>query len=315
MVKKKNKNVAKRPAAKAKRAPAPTRVVATPVAAAVETTYRSGDLARAMLAKLPPLDILVRSSFAKQVTVGEVARLGGMTVAVDVLREAGGWITTIHEARDEHPELARRYSDERFAYFCERVIALEDRLVKEGVRDDAISVVRSGASAAVAQARVERDHLLGVLEPIGRGDPVTAGALSGVRSDLNDEALVGSLEKLAQIAEAWLGRARVDADAANLVRAFGLGEDDVAHARAAAAALGGAAAAARKGGPKHGDDSSESNVLEGILLSEMRVVLGVFRTARAWNPRLPPLVPGPGTKAALTPTHARHAKAKSAPAT
>jgi hypothetical protein len=261
--------------------------------------YASGDVARALLGKLPPIDGATRTVFARQLTLSELARLGGQTVAVNVLREAGTWLTSIAVARDAYAGLGRRYGTARLAYFAERVIALERQLVKEGVRDEAIAASRTDRAQAVAAARAERDHLAAALQPIVRGDPTSSGQLAGIQTGRHDDGLADALFKLASIANQWLERSKTDLSARVLVATFGLGGDDVEQAHAAREALIATAERAAISGARAGHDSPEVNVLEGIVLVEMRVALGIFKAAHARDARLPVLVPGPGTRHVL----------------
>jgi hypothetical protein len=263
------------------------------------------------LASLTPLTSAARAAFTTQTTTQERAELGARTKSDGVLRDAGTWIPIIAKYRAK-----TRYGENRLAFLCESTLALADAMAtaKSG---------RSGAASAgalrngsITTARVVRDDLLHALQQVTRGSADAAEVADAARGAQRDDELAESLSTLADLAEAFLAKAKKDAGAAALAEGASLTASDVDAARAASAALISTGAARVTAGNARANDTPEVNLAEGTVLAEMRVARRAFENANAIDPTVPRLVPGPATRHVLgTHSHGKTASpvAPSAP--
>ena len=107
--------------------------------------------------------------------------------------------------------------------------------------------------------------------------------------------LAASLKALARLAEDWTDHEGPATRA--LVASVDLGAADVEAARAAAHAVGVDHGA-------HAGDPGELRAVSraaGRVLLEMGLAMRIFERAHRWDRRVPCLIPGPATRAALMP--------------
>jgi hypothetical protein len=256
------------------------------------------------LASLAPLTDAARAVFTGQTTAQERADLGGRTKSDGVLRDAGSWIPQIAKHR-----VKTRYGANRLAFLCESVLALSDAIATAKTGRTGAASAGALRNGSITAARAVRNELLHALQQVTRGSAQAADVADAAREAQRDDALAESLTSLADIAEAFLAKAKKDAGAAALAEGASLTAADVTAARSAAAALVSTGAARVAAGNARVQDTPEVNLAEGTVLAEMRVARAAFENANAIDPTVPRLVPGPATRHVLG-THS-HGKVSS----
>ena len=295
----------KTPARAKKKASSATRSAKSPkkpVRAAKRSTAtasrRDGDLAVQLLSDLPRLTDADRAAFRAQFSDSQCDDLGARTQAEAVRRDALAWAETMHGALKRHPHALRRYGATRFAWFVECIRALETSLLDQDLERSRSAPMDMGLDLARIAAFSVRNDLKDTLSMLAGSD--TSEKESVVRAlgtQEGDEALVGALRGLADLAEWWLRRE--DARAKTLVASVSLGESDVEAARSAARELAQAANLAPLPADANDRDAASVNRVEGRVLLEMTVALSVFARAHGQTPAVPRLIPGSATRAVL----------------
>jgi hypothetical protein len=254
------------------------------------------------LASLAPLSAAARAAFTAQTTTQERADLGGRTKSDGVLRDAGTWIAQIAKYRSK-----TRYGENRLAFLCESTLALADAIATAKTGRTGAASAGALRNGSISAARAVRDELLHALQQVTRGSAEAADVAEAARGGQRDDELAESLTALAEIADAFLTKAKKDAGAAALAEGASLTSADVAAVRSAATALVSTGAARVTAGNARTQDTPEVNLAEGTVLAEMRVARRAFENANAIDPTVPRLVPGPATRHVLG-THS-HGKA------
>ncbi len=281
--------------------------VSTPKPKALTKETPTTVVATKTLASLAPLTSAARAAFLAQTTTQERADLGGRTKSDGVLRDAGTWIAQIAKFRSK-----TRYGENRLAFLCESTLALADAIATAKTGRSGAASAGALRNGSIASARAVRDDLLHALQQVTRGSADAAEVADAARVAQRDDELAESLSTLADLAEAFLAKAKKDAGAAALAEGASLTASDVDAARAASAALVSSGAARVTAGNARAQDTPEVNLAEGTVLAEMRVARRAFENANAIDPTVPRLNPGPATRNVLV-SHAK-AKAVAAPA-
>jgi hypothetical protein len=258
---------------------------------------RSADasLVGAILATLPPLSNVERQAFREQFTAAQCEAAGVLANAGAVHRTALSWIRPIDRTLTRHPLLVRRYGRARYAWFLESVADLGEALERG----------RDAGEPGAAGARAERlrslalrlrEELIEAVSVLAGSDEDAGGRLAHAAGAADTpEQLAASLHALARLAEDWMDHEGPLTRA--LVASVDLSAADVESARAAAHAL----ASTKNGGHDGHTDVPAANQAAGRVLLEMGLAMRVFERAHRWDHRVPHLVPGPETRAALTP--------------
>ena len=296
----------KKPAAKPK-APAP----------ASPSTYNHSKDRRALrelIARHGPLDAAHREAFDDLITNEDRAALGSKTRAVGAFREGIAWAIIIDEAFAKYPARVKdHYAETRFAYFLDRLAALDAALEAQTTRRGAQAETRSMAADRKATARAARQTLLSKLRGFAGRRSAECKALEDVTGRTTDVTAIGaSIRSLVELAQTWL--ARGDAKSKIQRTAAGLTPGVVDAALAAAEALTGAATVATLAGKRPAIDAPEVNLAEGSVLHEMEEAARCFEEAHEATQIIPRLTPGPATRHVLGPKTAPK-KAASPPAT
>jgi hypothetical protein len=248
--------------------------------------------------RVPALAAEEIEAFLSLANEPQCAELGSQTRAEGVLGDAVRWAVAIDTAKREHPEALVGYSDTRFAFFLGRISALADALDAQRARRGKKGEAEGGAQSASQAAKACREALISKLRSFAGFREAERRDLAGaIGTAESEDSLAKSLSKLADLAESWLKRK--DKASETLAKSAGLAAADVSGARKQAHALAGAAADATMeggGGPK---DSPAVNVAEGRVLFEMREARRLFDEARAKNPLVARLAPGPSTRHVL----------------
>ena len=262
------------------------------------STRHDGDLAVQLLSDLPRLTDADRAAFRAQFSDSQCDEFGARTQADDVRKEALAWAEAMHGALKRHPLALRRYGATRFAWFVECIRALEGSLVDQDLERSRSAPMDMGLDLARIAAFSVRNDLQDTLTMLAGSDASEKESVArALGAQEGDEALVGALRGLADLAEWWLRRE--DARAKTLVASVSLGESDVEAARSAARELAQAANLAPPPDDAGERDAASVNRVEGRVLLEMTVALSVFARAHGQNPAIPRLVPGLGTRAVL----------------
>jgi hypothetical protein len=245
------------------------------------------DVVGALLASLPPLTNVQRQAFRGQHSVAACDAASARVQAAAVHDEALAWLPLIERALIEAPLLVRRYGRARFAWLLECVRDLGDSLemAGNGAPSDRVGHV-------LRTAKRVREDLLEALGVLVTGDDDERAALElAAGTTESTDALGASLRALARLADDWIDREAPLARA--LVASVDLSAADVEAARAA-----GHAVACGAHHDPHGDPPAVERA-EGRVLLEMALVRRIFERAHGVDARVPLLVPGPATQAAL----------------
>jgi hypothetical protein len=258
--------------------------------------------AERLLASWPAITDIQRAAFASQHEDARCDQLGARTQSAVVVKDALALAHSIDVAlRTKHAaEALRRYSPARFAFFLERIVAL-DRARDEQVagKDHSGSAKRTLDHARIRATSVRRE-LHHALELLVGDEGLDRLELDRAIGDAKtDDALVSSLNDLARLADSWLRRP--DSESRALVASIDLQRGDVDLAWATAAEL--ESAAERANGKRvsyaGGQDTPSVDRAEGRVLLEMRHAMRAFEHAAEINKAVPRLVPGAGTRAVL----------------
>jgi hypothetical protein len=256
----------------------------------------AASLVGALLATLPPLTNIHRKAFRSQFTFAQCDAVGVLAEAPVVHREALTWLRPIDRTLTRHVLLVRRYGRVRFAWLLECIRDLGDALEIRRNGGDGSGSRHDRTERARHAAHRIREDLIEALRVLTGGDEGEAGRLAAAAGSADTpECLGASLRALARLAEDWIDREGPETRA--LVASVDLTRTDVEGARAAAHAVAGG----------HGLPEEEWRDLramgraEGRVILEMGLAMRIFERAHQWDPRVPRLLPGPGTRAALTP--------------
>ena len=265
---------------------------------AATTPRRDGDLAVQLLSDLPRLTDADRAAFRAQFSDSQCDEIGARTQAEAVREEALAWAEKMHGALKRHPHALRRYGATRFAWFVECIRALETSLLDQDLERSRAAPMDMGLDLARIAAFSVRNDLKDTLSMLAGSDASEKeSVVRALGTQEGDEALVGALRGLADLAEWWLRRE--DARAKTLVGSVSLGDSDVEAARSAARELAQAANLAPLPADANDRDAASVNRVEGRVLLEMTIALSVFARAHGQTPAVPRLIPGPATRAVL----------------
>lgn len=256
----------------------------------------AGSLVGSLLATLPPLTNIQRQAFREQFTLAQCDAIGVLAEAPDVYREAIAWLRPIEGTLSRHSLLVRRYSRARFAWFLECIRDLGDALEIRRGGDRPPGTLHARTERVRRTALRIREELIEALSVLANGDEHESARLVDAAGATDTPDLLGtSLRALARLAEDWTDHEGPLIRA--LVASVDLTEADVDAARAAAHAVG-AGHAGHEG--DHGDLRAVGRA-EGRVLLEMGLAMRLFERAHRWDRRVPCLLPGPATRAALAP--------------
>jgi hypothetical protein len=256
----------------------------------------AGSLVGALLATLPSLTNVQRQAFHEQFTPAQCDATGVLAEVPAVCGEAIAWLRPIERTLARHPFLVRRYGRARFAWFLECIRDLGDALEIRRGGDGAPDAEIAPPERVRAAALRIREELIEAISVLSTGDEGESARLAAAAGSTDPpEALAVSLRALARLAEDWTEHEGPATRA--LVASVDLCEADVEAARAAAHAV-----AANHGGAGGGRNDVRAVVrAAGRVLLEMGLAMRMFERARRWDRRVPSLLPGPATRAALAP--------------
>jgi hypothetical protein len=300
----------KKPAVQAKK-PAPKKQPAPAAAAPAYDPNKDRRALRELVARHGHVDAEHRAAYDELIGDPERAELGGKTRAAGVFREGIAWAVQIGQAFTQSPALVKdHYAESRFAYFLDRLAALDATLAAQAERRGDQNTTRSSAADRESLARDARRTLLAKLRGFAGRRDIERAALETATGRIDDENALGdSIRALAKLGRSWL--ARGDAKAKIQCASAGLTESVVNAALEAAEALTGAATAATLAGRRPAIDAPEVNLVEGAVLHEMEEAARCFEEAHKATQVVPRLTPGPATRHVLG--SKRSAKAAPAP--
>ncbi|WP_437591807.1 hypothetical protein [Sorangium sp. So ce1000] len=311
--------------------------------------YGAGEAARwreiaqaeRMLRPRWPLTDVQRAAFRSRFSDAQCDELGGRAKSGQVFREGLDWAARIQKTL-EGPHEGLRYSEERFTWLLECLLALAKERALYKSAQGSPGAARCLGEHVRAASLETREYLLGMLAELAGGVEAEVEALARAQGTVSDDRdLAASLRALSLLAQDWLRR-QGDVDRA-LVASAGLTDahaqsawrsaDDLERAASAAArvasdgadaahegadAAGNGADAASDGAEAAGDGSAQGEAggtgkrdpaalvrAEGRLLREMAVAMRSFAEARRKNRSIRKLVPGPGTRGVLKPRKAQ----------
>ncbi|WP_437726463.1 hypothetical protein [Sorangium sp. So ce861] len=288
---------------------------------------RGGEIARVerTLRLRRPLTDVQRAAFRSRFSDAQCDELGGRAKSGPVFREALDWAARIQKTL-EGPHEGLRYSEERFTWLLECLLALaKERALYKSAQGSPDGARCLGERARAASLEL-RDDLLGMLAELAGGVEAEVEALAKAQGTAaDDRELAASLRALAGLAEDWLRRGG-DVERA-LVASAGLTQahaqaawrsaDDIERAAADVARVAGegaegaeiASGGAAPGEGGEGDEGKRDATAlaraEGRVLREMAVAMRSFSEARRKNRAIRKLVPGPATRGVLKPRKAR----------
>jgi hypothetical protein len=279
-----------------------------------ETKAAAPELAARLSAGLPSIAEAERSAFLGLASDEECEALGLRTRGENVEREALAWASVIVKVL-ARPELHVRYSKARLAFFLECIDALSNARRAQAASQGTVKTSRAVLEKAIAQADPLREDLAVALQQIAGEDAVEKVSVQTAKGSKGRDplALADSIERLATLAESWLGKG--DARSKALVAGANLRAGDVTLARAAALQLRIAAGDGTVSGKLVVRDAPPVNRAEGRVLFEMKTAMRAFDAAHALDGNVPRLSPGAGTRAVLAPHPRTTAKAPKPPAT
>jgi hypothetical protein len=248
----------------------------------------------ALLATLPPLTNVQRQAFREQFTLAQCDAIGVLAAAPAVSREALAWLRPIDRTLARHSLLVRRYGRARFAWFLECIRDLGEALeIRRG--GGAPSSTRHARAERVRRAALRiREELIEAISVLAEGDEGESERLAAAAGAADTpEELSASLHALARLAEDWMDHEGPVTRA--LVASVDLTVADIEAAHAAAHAVAGGHGDREE---DHGDHRAVGRAAGRVLL-EMGLAMRIFERARRWDRRVPRLLPGPETRAAL----------------
>jgi hypothetical protein len=260
-----------------------------------------------LLARLPSLDETHRDAFTSQFDDAECAKLGAETRSSAVRDCAMSWAADAIGALLD-PSLAPRihYSPARLAWVLELVARLESERAKSKSAEQ--KAVRTTRDVSTTRARQLRLELLEKLEAALAGREEDLRHLTDARAKENAGE---SLAALSALIGDLLSRTGRDGALKVLLDSAHVTAQDASAASAAAESISSARADVILGGRMSDKDSPATNVVEGRITKELRVIYDAFSGARERGVPAPALVPSapirralsrPATKKAKTPT-------------
>jgi hypothetical protein len=252
------------------------------------------------LAALPPLTDVQRKAFEGQFSVERCDKAGVRTKAADVLADGVAWVPIIHKTLTAQSDAVRRYRLSRFVWLLESLQALASAIEAQKTGVGSVEEARKRAENAYNAAAAMREDLLLVLGTLAGDTEADRNALETARGKVTDaNTLAASLKSLATLAGQWLKRE--DAAAKALVESVDLTKADIDKAHRDADELIAATSSASVEGKREVRDTPPVNRIEGRVLLEMQLVMGIFESAHKRNKMVPRLIPGAGTRSFLAP--------------
>jgi len=189
----------------------------------------------------------------------------------------------------------RRYQMSRLVWFleCLRALATAIDVQKTGV--GSMQEARKRAERALSAAEATRNDLLHVLEILaGDNEAEKATFAKAKGTAATPDTLAASLKSLATLAAGWITHSdrvmKAMAESVNLIKA------DVDKARRDAEELIAARTDGSAGGKRELRDNAQVNLMEGRVLLEMQLAMGIFEAANKQNKMVPKLVPGAASR-------------------
>jgi hypothetical protein len=295
--------------AKGKPAPAkPAAAKPDPAAPVAPDDYDPNKDRRALLelqARYGNVDDDTRAAFDELSTNDRRASLGSRTRADGVRREGVAWAVAIDQAFTRYPALIEEhYSKMRFAYFLDRLAALNAAIEAQTTRRGDQGVAQTTAGDSEQAARDARRRLLAKMRGFA-GHRASERALLDEATGRTDdvEALGASIRALVKLGQTWLERQ--DNKSKIQAASAGLTERALNEALAAAEGLTKAATDVTLAGRRPAADAPEVNLLEGWVLHEMAEAQRCFDEAHSATRIVPRLQPGPATRHVLGPKRPR----------
>jgi hypothetical protein len=290
----KTSNPQKKPGVKPAPPPAPQSALADEPSTDDATKKAAAVLAR-LLARWPALTEAQRAAFRSFFSDEQADELGKKSRAADVRDEGARWAVLIDAALREYPSALPRYTPVRFAYYLECLQALHDAIVAEETKRAQRGEARDSAQTAREEALEVRQELRSTLRTYAGGRKEERAAIAKAYGTIDtDDNLAGSLKKLADLGEKWLGRK--DESSRILAENTGLTKDLVDKARRCAGALTAKGADVSLEGRATVKDTPAINRIEGRFTWEMLEAGRLFAEANQKNPLVQKLVPGPAVR-------------------
>lgn len=238
-----------------------------------------------------------RAAYRSQFTDKECAEAGTLTKAVNVRNDAGGWILQIHRMKSGPDGRHIKYPGARLIYLLDLYEQLDGAIQAQEAEQGDVRETKNTAADHDDAARVTESTLYGDLDDIAGNRPVERRDLDAAATPMTTpEELVKRLRNLIELGRRWV--ATKDAELAVLVKDAELTPSVLDTAERAAANL----EAARRGARSVrvvNNDLPAVNLIEGRVTREMKHVKGRVDRARKDHPSLTPLIPSPGTRAAI----------------
>lgn len=237
-----------------------------------------------------------RAAFDELATDAQRAEDGAKTRAQEVFQDAVRWCVAIDLAFNDSGEaVAKHYAKSRFAYFLDRVRALDAEMTAQSQKRSSQGASREVALDGTSQARKARSALLRKLERFAGKRQAERAAIAAARGTTDSTNRIGeSIQALVELGRSWLGRS--DPKAKLQAQAAGLDKAALDDASNAAEALTSAATEVTLGGRARATDAPAVNVIEGAVLHEMEAAQAAFDDAHEESPVVSRLIPGPGTR-------------------
>jgi hypothetical protein len=247
------------------------------------------------LAALPPLTDVQRNGFEAQFSTERCDKAGVRTKAAQVFREGAAWVPIIQKTLASEPEAIRRYQSSRFIWFLECLRTLATTIEAQKMGLGSVQEAKKRAERALSTAQATRNELLHVLEILAGDNEAEKATLAKARGTATTpDNLAASLKTLATLAAGWITHndrvMKAMAESVNLIKA------DVDKARRDAEELIAAMSDGSASGKREMRDSPQVNLIEGRVLLEKQLVMGIFEAANKHNKRVPKLVPGAGSR-------------------
>jgi hypothetical protein len=285
---------------KKRKRPAPV----LPAASAAEKYDPSPDrrALAALIARRGPADPAMAAVFASLLDDPARNALGIKTKGIGVFKDAVDWAVTIDKSLQDVTALVASYYDPvRFAYYLDRVSALDTALVAQEAARTGKGAGRGTVAERETALRKVREDLLFRLERFAGKRKAENEALDAARGRAEDLDVLGkSVVDLVTLGRDWL--ALPDKAAHTLAASVGLTAALLDATIAAANDLTAAATDDTLAGRDRAADVPEVNVAEGTVLFEMSEAMACFAHGAKRSPLIARLIPGNATRHVLAPT-------------
>jgi hypothetical protein len=256
-----------------------------------------------------PVDPALRDAFATLLDDDARNALGVKTKAIGVFKDAVDWAVIIDKTFQSSPALlSRDYAPERFAYYLDRLGALDTVIVAQETSRQGKGDGKGTVAQREASLRKVREDVIFRLERFAGQRKDDNAALDAARGRSDNLDLLGkSILDLVTLGRGWLDRG--DVATKIIAGTVGLTPALLDGAIATADSFTAAAADVALAGRDRAFDPPEVNVVEGAVLFEMAEVLACFAKANKESPLIPRLTPGDATRHVLGPRKPKAAAA------